>query len=366
MRGIESIKKTTIQLICSYPVPILFVVILAVAIPLSGFSFRYLMQEILTRLGRDSFLVLSLLLPILAGMGLNFGIVLGAMACQIALIFVVSWNVTGVIGVFLTMAIALPIAILFGYFCGAVLNRAKGREMITSLILGYFMDGVYQLFVLYAIGPVVPLANQQLLLSRGFGVRNAINLSSIRQSFDKLISLRIDQISIPIFTFLIIAFFCVFIVWFKKTKLGQDMAAIGQNMTVANASGIPVMKTRLIAIIISTVLACFGQAIFLQNMGTLNTYNSHTQTGMFAVAALLIGGATVAKASIPNVFFGVILFHLMFIVSPMAGKHLIGDAQIGEFFRVFVSYGVIAVALVLHEWKRHRQAALARRRLRQA
>jgi simple sugar transport system permease protein len=125
-----------------------------------------------------------------------------------------------------------------------------------------------------------------------------------------------------------------------------------------------VEKTRIIAIIISTVLACYGQIIFLQNIGTLNTYNSHDQAGMFAIAALLIGGATVAKATIPNVFVGVILFHMMFVVSPMAGKQLMGQAQIGEYFRVFISYGIIAISLALHAWKRQKDRERARRSLR--
>jgi simple sugar transport system permease protein len=137
-------------------------------------------------------------------------------------------------------------------------------------------------------------------------------------------------------------------------------------MAVADSAGIPVNRTRVIAIVISTVLACFGQIIYLQNMGTLNTYNSHDQAGMFSIAALLIGGANVSRAGIANVFLGVTLFHLMFIVAPMAGKSLMGEAQIGEYFRVFVSYGIIAVALVLHAWKRRNERIDARRRLRGA
>ncbi|HOR54190.1 MAG TPA: ABC transporter permease, partial [Synergistales bacterium] len=66
-------------------VPILFIVVSAFAIPISQFSGTYLVQEMLVRLSRNSFLVLSLLIPIMAGMGLNFGMVLGAMAGQIGL-----------------------------------------------------------------------------------------------------------------------------------------------------------------------------------------------------------------------------------------------------------------------------------------
>jgi simple sugar transport system permease protein len=45
----------------------------------------------------------------------------------------------------------------------------------------------------------------------------------------------------------------------------------------------------------------------------------------------------------------------------MAGKAIAGKAEIGEYFRVFVAYGVIAAALVLHAWRRRRGEALAAR-----
>jgi len=38
----------------------------------------------------------------------------------------------------------------------------------------------------------------------------------------------------------------------------------------------------------------------------------------------------------------------MFVVAPVAGKELMGSAMIGEYFRVFVSYGIIAVSIVLY------------------
>lgn len=351
-------------IIANNAVPIIFIALSAIAIPISGFSGTYLIQEMLTRLARNSFLVLSLLIPILAGMGLNFGMVLGAMAGQIGMIFVTDWAVVGVPGMILAGMIGTPIAMVLGYICGAVLNRAKGREMVTSYILGFFINGVYQLIVLYCMGNIIPISNPQLVLSRGYGIRNAINLTGLRHVLDNLIPLKIMTVDIPMATFIFIGAFCLFIVWFRRTKLGQDMRALGQDMKVAEEAGIPVERTRIIAILISTVLACFGQIIFLQNIGTMNTYNSHEQAGMFAIAALLIGGASVSRATITNVFVGVTLFHLMFVVSPMAGKELIGQAQLGEYFRVFVSYGIIALALVLHAWKRMRDKAEARRSLR--
>ena len=348
----------------SNAVPILLVVITLFAVPVSGFSANYLIQEMITRIGRNSFLVLSLLLPIIAGMGLNFGMVLGAMAGQIGLIFITDWSIVGIPGLVLAMLISTPISILLGILCGSVLNRAKGREMATSYILGFFINGVYQLVVLYFMGGIIPVKSPSLVLSRGYGIRNTVALDGVRQVFDNMIPLKIGEISIPLGTFFIIALLCLFILWFRKTKLGQDMRAIAQDMKVAQSAGIPVDRTRIISIVISTVLAGYGQIIFLQNMGTLSTYNSHDQTGVFSIAAILIGGATVSRATIPNVFIGVILFHMMFVVSPMAGKNLIGQAMLGEYFRQFISYGIIAIALVLHAWRRQKDKEMERRSLR--
>ena len=75
---------------------------------------------------------------------------------------------------------------------------------------------------------------------------------------------------------------------------------------------------------------------------------------MFCIAALLVGGASVDKATIGNVFLGVTLFHILFIVAPSAGTKLMGNSMIGEYFRVFVSYAVITFALIMYETKKRK------------
>lgn len=359
MKGRAPFREVLLIRLEQNMVPILFVLISAIAIPISGFSIGYLVQEILTRLARNGALVVALLIPIMAGMGLNFGIVLGAMAGEIGLILITDWRIAGMPGVLLAILISLPISVLLGIMTGKILNLAKGREMVTGFILAFFINGVYQLVVLYGMGTVIPIASENLVLSRGYGIRNAVNLLEIRQALDGLLSLKLWGVQIPIGTFLFIGLLCLFTIWFRRTKLGQDMRAVGEDMVVAEISGINVARTRIISIVISTIMAGIGMVIYLQNIGTLNTYNSHEQVGMFSIATLLVGGASVSRAGIGNVFIGVALFHLMFVVSPMAGKNLIGQAQLGEYFRVFVSYGTIAIALVLYSLRRRLSAQRA-------
>ena len=352
-------SNSILELVRNNSVPLMFIIICAVCIPISGFSPGYLLNEIVTRLGRNAFLILSLLIPIMAGMGLNFGMTLGAMAGEIGLIFVADWQIWGIPGIILAMIISIPISILLGLFCGKMLNMAKGREMVTSYIISFFMNGLYQLVVLYMMGSIIPIIHSSIKLPRGYGVRNTVSLLHMRQYLDNLLAIHIGGVKIPVLTLIIIALLCLFIIWFRKTKLGQDMRAVGQDMDVAGDAGIKVERTRIIAIIMSTVFAGLGMVIYLQNMGNISTYSSHTQIGMFCIAALLVGGASVDRASIGNVFLGVILFHLMFIVAPKAGATITGDSMIGEYFRVLISYGVITVALIMYEMKKRRAKSKA-------
>jgi simple sugar transport system permease protein len=89
----------------------------------------------------------------------------------------------------------------------------------------------------------------------------------------------------------------------------------------------------------------------MQNMGTLAVYDSHRQIGFFSVAALLVGGASTSRAGVKNALLGAVLFNSMTIISPELGLALFGDVGAGEYFRSFMVYGVIGLALGLYVWK---------------
>ncbi len=359
LSGGQSFGQLILKFVRDNSVPIMFVLICAFCIPRADLSWSYLFNEVMTRLGRNAFLILSLLIPVMAGMGMNFGMTLGAMAGEIGLIFAADWQVWGIPGLILAAIISIPISILLGVMIGRLLNKSKGREMITSYMISFTMNGVYQFVVLFMMGPIIPIIHDSIKLPRGYGIRNTVSLLSMRQSVDNLLAFSVGGVKIPVLTLIIIAIACLFILWFRKTKLGQDMRAVGQDMEVARDAGIDVERTRVISMVISTVFAGFGMIIYLQNVGNFPTYSAHSQIGMFSIAALLVGGASVDKASIKNVFLGIILFHTMFIVAPRTGAAITGDSMIGEYFRVFVSYAVITLALVMYESKKRKAKSAA-------
>ncbi|MBQ9631022.1 MAG: ABC transporter permease, partial [Treponema sp.] len=226
----------------------IFLALTIISIPLSGYSGKFIIDEILTRIARNSFLVFSLVLPIMAGMGINFGMVLGAMAGQIGLIFAMDWNISGLQGLVFAMLVGIPISVVLGFVAGTILNHARGREMVTSYILGFFFNGIYQFVVLYLFGSIIPLHNKAIALSRGWGVRNTLNLDPVRQALDNVLLVRISGVKVPLSTYIVVALLALFIVWFKRTKLGQDMRSVGLSQSVSRSQGIPVEMTRVVAI----------------------------------------------------------------------------------------------------------------------
>ena len=83
---------------------------------------------------------------------------------------------------------------------------------------------------------------------------------------------------------------------------------------------------------------------------TLKALNPHMEIWAVepANAAILAGGAGIRNANIRNVFLGLFLFHLLFVVSPSAGQTLFSNVAIGEYFRTFVSYAVICLAIIFN------------------
>ena len=161
------------------------------------------------------------------------------------------------------------------------------------------------------------------------------------------------KITVPVITWIFVLLLCAFNTFIMKTRLGQKFRAVGQNRTVANSSGINVDRTRVIAIMISTVLAGWGQILFMQSdgIGTFQTYAAHEQVGLYAGAAILVGGASIDRATNLQALIGTFLFHSLFITAQSAASNMFGDAAVGEYFRAFLSYGVIALALVLYAWR---------------
>jgi simple sugar transport system permease protein len=131
---------------------------------------------------------------------------------------------------------------------------------------------------------------------------------------------------------------------FFHTKVGTAMTAVGSNPEFARASGISIDRMRTLSVILSTVLGAVGILIYQQSFGFIQLYMGPFYMAFPAVAAILLGGASVNKASLLNVVVGTFLFQGILTMTPSVINSLM-QTDMSEVIRIIVSNGMILYAL---------------------
>ncbi|MEN1760553.1 ABC transporter permease subunit [Anoxynatronum sibiricum] len=328
-------------------VPLVFLILSIAGIQAAGLSLAYMGGEVYARIVRNGVMVLALLIPIMAGMGINFAISIGAISAQVGLILALDFQVPGLAGLLFALTVGLILSYFSGCMIAWVYNRAKGKEMICGIVMSFLATNLYHLVFMVGYGTVIPVRNSQLVLSKGVGLRNMLDTVMYKNLFDSVLTLHTVRGSYSMVPFIIIGVVAVFIAYVRRTPLGYRFRVVGESLDIAEKLGIDIDETRKKAIVLSTMMASLGHLLFIQNMGVVNVYTGHLNVNIFAAAALMAGGATLKRATITQAFQGLILFHTLFIVSPMAGQNLFANAALGEYFRSFIAYGTIVFALMM-------------------
>lgn len=331
-----------------YYVPFVFLILSVIGIIAANVSSGFILGELYSRFVRNSLFLLALLLPIMVGMGINFSITVGALSAQMAMIMVVDLGLLNITGMFVAVVLSLIISFFLGNVIGYLLNKAKGKEMIASIVIGLLGTNIYQLIFMVGYGTVIKPFNEDILLVRGIGVKSMLDAMPLAKLGNSILPIEIGNVSGSMLPIIIIIFITLIVYFISNSKHGYHARAVGDNMILAEKHGIDVDKTRKTSIVISTMLAALGQLMYVQNFGIVNVYTGHLNLDVFSAAALLAGGATFKRASIKNVYIGLFLFHTLFIVSPIAGQNMFQNQAIGEYFRTVVAYGTIVFALMIN------------------
>jgi len=139
--------------------------------------------------------------------------------------------------------------------------------------------------------------------------------------------------------------FCAFCMWgFLRSKTGTAMTAVGSNPDFARASGVSADRMRTISVVISTFLGAIGIIVYQQSFGFIQIYTAPTPMVFPAVAAILIGGANINKASMVNVLVGTFLFQGLLTMTPSVINSIL-QTDMSEVIRMIVSNGMILYAL---------------------
>ncbi len=318
-----------------------FLLLLFAAAPIVGVDFATQITNTINRFSWNAVLVLAMVPMIHSGCGLNFGLPLGIISGLLGATLSLEFGFTGFASFVMAIVIATPFALILGAGYGWLLNKIKGGEMMIATYVGF--SSVSFMCMMWLL---LPYKNPTMVWGlSGEGLRTTISLEGY---FDKalanILKIEIGNLSIPTGTLLFFAILA-FAMWaFLHTKTGTAMTAVGSNPAFARAAGINVDKIRLLSVMMSTWLGAVGILVYEQGFGFIQLYMAPFYMALPAVSAILIGGASVNKASIANVIIGTFLFQGIVTMTPTVMNNAI-HMDMSEVIRIIVSNGMILYAL---------------------
>jgi simple sugar transport system permease protein len=179
----------------------------------------------------------------------------------------------------------------------------------------------------------------------GRGLRTTISTEGYYlHVLDSFLEIKLGPIVIPTGMLLFFAVLAFGMWAFLHTKTGTAMTAVGSNPVFARASGINIDNIRTLSVIMSTWLGAVGILVYQQSFGFIQLYMGPFYMALPAVSAILIGGASVNKATIPNVIIGTLLFQGILTMTPSVMNSAV-HTDMSEVVRIVVSNGMILYAL---------------------
>lgn len=337
------------RLVNSYGVPRLiitgFLLLMFILAPVAGVDFATQITNVINRFSWNAIMVLAMVPMIHSGCGLNFGLPLGIISGLLGATLSIEFGFTGGMSFLMAIVIATPFALVLGGGYGWMLNKIKGGEMMVATYVGF--SSVSFMCMMWLL---LPYKSPTMVWGfAGKGLRTTISLEGFYDRFlAKFLQIDLNRFGInlviPTGSLLFFALLA-FLMWvFLHTKTGTAMTAVGSNPTFAKAAGISVDKTRLLSVVLSTWLGAVGILLYEQGFGFVQIYMAPLNMAFPAVAAILIGGASVNKASITNVIIGTILYQGLVTMTPTVMNAIV-HLDISEVIRIIVSNGMIVYAL---------------------
>ncbi len=321
---------------------IIFLVVMTGAAVWLDIPLTWIFSDALIRLAMNGVLVLSLVPMLKAGVGINFGLPIGVTAGLIGMCISVNFGFKGILGLGLAMAFCLPAALILGAGFGAILNRVKGREEITATFVGFSFVPLMNFF-----WAVAPFSNPAMLWPiGGKGLRPVIGLKKFfAKALNDLWLVDIAGVRVPVGFLLFFLLLCLLLALFFRTRTGRAMTAVGESEAFARLAGIRIKKIRILAVILSTIIAALGICVYAQSYGFLELYDAPLMMAFPAASAILVGGSMGRHTRMIHVVLGTFLFQTTYLISgPIANELMV--PEVAEIFRLMITNGIILYALL--------------------
>lgn len=307
-----------------------------------GISLSTLLSDTIKRAGMNGILVLAMVPAIQSGTGPNFALPIGIVCGLLGLVVSIELDMMGLAWLFTSFALAIPLASVVGYGYGRLMNAVKGSEMTIATYTGFSIVALMCLAWL-----MIPFRNPKMGWFIGKGLRETIQLDAVggAQLLNNFLSFTVGGVIIPTGLLLVFAFFAALVRLFFRSKLGIAISAGGINPKFAQAAGLDIDRNRVLANVLSTVLAAIGIIVYSQSYGYAQLYTAPLMMAFPAVAAILIGGATASRAKVSHVVIGVVLFQGLLTTALPVANEIFAGTDLSEIMRMIIQNGIILYAL---------------------
>lgn len=212
--------------------------------------------------------------------------------------------------------------------------------VVVGLAAGAFIGLVNGLLVTKTRMPsfIVTLASMSILsgLSLQFTGGNPIAVTDF--DFQNIGQLYVAGVPVPVWIMVVV--FAVFGVLLARGRYGRYVYATGDNEEASRLSGIPANRVKILAFVISGVLAAIAGFILTARLGTAEP-TAGSDMELDAIAAVIIGGTSLAggRGNLTGTFVGAIILGVI-----DDGMNLL---NVSPFLQSVVKGVVILVAVLL-------------------
>ncbi len=247
---------------------------------------------------------------------LSVGFMITLAACMSSKIM--SGEVSGILPALIAITLAVVATGIFNGYCVA---KRKGNPFIVTLGTMMFLQGVVLVYT------------------------NELPVGSSPKAFRYFSDGMLGPVPFPVIIGLI--FFIAFQFILKNTKFGRNMLAVGGNEEVARLAGIPVVRTKIYAYIVSAAGAALS-GMYLASRMNIGDPLVGVSYNLDSVAVVIIGGANISggSGSVMATLGGVLLFSVL--------SNMMNISNISPFYQIVIRGLVIVIAVVIGQLRKLR------------
>jgi ribose transport system permease protein len=257
--------------------------------------------------------------------GMTFVILTGAIDLSVGSVLALSTvlcagMITAGVPAGLAMFISLGIGAFLGLVSGLLVTKGRLQPFIATLITMTVYRGLTMIFTNGK--PISKLGNSFILKLVGKG----------------------SLFGIPIPVVLLIVIFALFFFLLRKTTFGRRIYATGSNWKSAKLAGVNISRTKIIAYMISGIMASLSGLILLSRLNSAQpTLGSGYE--LDAIAAVALGGTSMSggRGKIYGTFVGVLIIAVL-----NNGLNILG---VSSYYQDVVK-GIVILVAVLSDRKR--------------